>query len=211
MSNIWSYFPFFSGVSAVFWILAVFFVYAKSHKTGHILAVGSMLTGIVVMSVFIVSLWVFLERPPLRTLGETRLWYSFFLPLVGIVTYLRWHYKWFLGYSVFLALFFLTVNLLHPETYSKALMPALQSPWFVPHVIVYIFAYALLASSSLVAFKGIYELYYRRFDQKKLDLADNLVYIGFSFLTFGLLFGALWPKKHGGTTGHGTRRKRGLF
>ena len=30
---------------------------------------------------------------------------------------------------------------------------------------------------------------------KTLQLADNLVYIGFSFLTLGLLFGALWAKE----------------
>ena len=29
---------------------------------------------------FISLLWHSLERPPLRTMGETRLWYSFFLP-----------------------------------------------------------------------------------------------------------------------------------
>ena len=74
-------------------------------------------------------------------------------------------------------------------------MPALQSPWFVPHVIVYIFSYALLAASSLVAVKGLYQLYFREFETKTLHLADNLVYIGFSFLTLGLLFGALWAKE----------------
>ena len=30
---------------------------------------------------------------------------------------------------------------------------------------------------------------------KILNVADNLVYIGFAFLTLGLLFGALWAKK----------------
>jgi ABC-type transport system involved in cytochrome c biogenesis permease subunit len=90
---------------------------------------------------------------------------------------------------------FLFINYLHPETYEKTLMPALQSPWFVPHVIVYIFSYALLAASSLVAVKGLYELYFKEFEMKTLHLADNLVYIGFSFLTLGLLFGALWAKE----------------
>jgi ABC-type transport system involved in cytochrome c biogenesis permease subunit len=131
----------------------------------------------------------------LRTLGETRLWYSVFLPLVGIITYFRWNYRWFITYSLLLSILFLMINYLHPETYEKTLMPALQSPWFVPHVIVYIFSYALLAASSLVAIKGLYELYFREFDRNTLHLADNLVYIGFSFLTMGLLFGALWAKE----------------
>ena len=74
---------------------------------------------------------------------------------------MRWGYKWFITYALLLAILFLFINFLHPETYEKTLMPALQSPWFVPHVIVYIFSYALLAASSLVAVKGLYELYFR--------------------------------------------------
>jgi len=41
-------------------------------------------------------------------------------------------------------------------------------------------------------------LSYRRQDEvtrQSLGLADNLVYIGFAFLTLGLLFGALWAKE----------------
>ena len=39
--------------------------------------------GLGVFFSFIVGLWVSLERPPLRTMGETRLWYSLFLPTAG--------------------------------------------------------------------------------------------------------------------------------
>ena len=31
------------------------------------------------------------------------------------------------------------------------MMPALQSPWFAPHVIVYMFAYALFGAATLMA------------------------------------------------------------
>lgn len=34
--------------------------------------------GLVVFFSFIVGMWISLERPPMRTMGETRLWYSFF-------------------------------------------------------------------------------------------------------------------------------------
>ena len=84
--------------------------------------------------------WISLERPPMRTMGETRLWYSFFLPLAGIITYGRWKYKWILGFSTILSLVFVCINIFKPEIHNKTLMPALQSPWFTPHVIVYMFA-----------------------------------------------------------------------
>ena len=99
--------------------------------------------GLAVFSVYIILLWHALGHLPLRTMGETRLWYSFFLPLAGLIVYWRWHYKWILTFSTVLATVFIVINILKPEIHSKSLMPALQSPWFAPHVIVYMLAYAM--------------------------------------------------------------------
>jgi ABC-type transport system involved in cytochrome c biogenesis permease subunit len=193
---IWIDFPTFAYITIVLWILGNVFVYIKSENkifniTGNILYAF----GIITLVAFATILWIQLERPPMRTLGETRLWYSIFLSIIGFVTFIRWKYKWLLTYSTFMALLFVIINLSKPETYSKTLMPALQSPWFVPHVIVYIIAYALLAVSCLVAVYGLYQKYFKEFDIKFLNIADNMVYIGFSFLTFGIIFGALWAKE----------------
>ncbi|MFW6020094.1 MAG: cytochrome c biogenesis protein [Bacteroidales bacterium] len=146
------------------------------------------------MAGMIAYLWISFGRPPMRTMGETRLWYAFFLPLVGWLTYRRWKYKWFLGYSLLMAIVFLIINLLNPEIFIKHLPPALQSPWFVPHVIVYILGYSLLAASALIAFRQLFFKTLQSHEQI-LDLADNLVYSGFALITFGLLFGALWAKE----------------
>lgn len=151
--------------------------------------------GLLVLSYFIFDLWTLLQRPPMRTLGETRLWYSAFLPIIGILIYARWNYKWFVTYTFGLASLFLILNLIHPENYDKTLMPALISVWFVPHVIVYIIAYALLAASSVVSFQALINTYFLKKKVAIIHLADNLVYIGFAFLTMGLLFGALWAKE----------------
>jgi len=191
----WTNYPFFATLAAIFWIIGLILINLSGKQRLQLIGKVIITAGLGILVAFLTILWVNLGRPPLRTLGETRLWYSVFLPIVGIITYLRWGYKWFISYALLLALLFLFINYLHPETYEKTLMPALQSPWFVPHVIVYIFSYALLAASSLVAVKGLYELYFRKFDVQTLHLADNLVYIGFSFLTLGLLFGALWAKE----------------
>ena len=88
---------------------------------------------------------------------------------------------------------FICINLFKPEIHSKTLMPALQSPWFAPHVIVYMFAYALLGAAFLVA---VWMLFKR---EKSYDVTfttlDNLVNVGLAFMTFGMLFGALWAKE----------------
>jgi ABC-type transport system involved in cytochrome c biogenesis permease subunit len=129
----------------------------------------------------------------MRTLGETRLWYATFSPIIGLVTYLRYKYKWLLGYSAFISILFLGINASNPEVMNKTLMPALQSVWFVPHVLVYLFAYALLGTSALIALRGL--TWGKNEKEDLVIVADNLVFTGFSFLTMGLLFGALWAKK----------------
>ena len=194
--NDWINFPYYAITAGSLWVAGLILIYLDKKIRGAELA-GILLTaaGIIIIAAFISILWIHMERPPMRTLGETRLWYLFFLPLIGLAFYLRWKFKWFLAYSILMAWVFLLINLRHPENYDKVLMPALQSPWFVPHVVVYIFGYALLGVSTLVAIKGLYLHYTNNFDNKVIKLADNLVYFGYAFLTMGLLFGALWAKQ----------------
>lgn len=87
-------------------------------------------------------------------------------------------------------------------------MPALQSPWFAPHVIVYMFAYAMLGAAVVMA---VYLLWFKKKDieRKEMDLCDNLTYVGLAFMTLGMLTGAIWAKEDGGTTGLGTRKRHG--
>ena len=151
--------------------------------------------GLAIFMAFIVGMWVSLERPPLRTMGETRLWYSFFLPVAGIITYIRWRYKWILSFSTVMSLVFICINLFKPEIHNKTLMPALQSPWFAPHVIVYMFAYAMLGAGAVVAVYLLVRSRKRAIEPGVMNLCDNLVYVGTAFLTIGMLFGALWAKE----------------
>ena len=133
----WDLFVWFALGAVLCWAVGAFF--AWKGRSGLVCAFT--LAGLAIFFAFIVGMWISLERPPLRTMGETRLWYSFFLPLAGIIVYSRWRYKWILSFSTVLALVFICVNLFKPGIHSKALMPALQSPWFAPHVIVYMFSY----------------------------------------------------------------------
>lgn len=193
--NYWIYFSNYAVTAAVFWLICMFFQLLTSTRNKSFLILLFASLGAISMIVFTYNLWQHLGRPPMRTLGETRLWYAVFLPIIGIITYTRWHYKWLLNYSLIMATVFLFLNYLHPDTYNKALMPALQSVWFIPHVLVYIFSYALLAASSIVACYGLYKHHNGTFKNEILQLANNLVYVGFGFLSLGLLFGALWAKE----------------
>lgn len=93
-----------------------------------------------------------------------------------------------------MALVFVCINLFRPEIHDKALMPALQSPWFAPHVIVYMLSYALLGASFLMAL-WLLSRRGRKPTAEEMAMTDNLVYAGIAFLTIGMLFGALWAKE----------------
>lgn len=185
---IWSYFIVFALVAVLLWTVGAVAAWRERRLTAFA-ATGA---GLVVFFAYIVLMWIMLERPPLRTMGETRLWYSFFLPLAGITVYARWRYKWILAFSTLMATVFVCVNIFKPEIHSKTLMPALQSPWFAPHVIVYMMAYALLGAATLMA---LYLLFRRRAaEPHEADITDDLVRVGLSFMTLGMLMGALWAK-----------------
>ena len=153
-------------------------------------ATGLSICSVLILASFIAGLWISLERPPLRTMGETRLGYSFFAFAAGLFTYMRWRYKWILSYSTVLATVFIMINIFRPEIHDQTLMPALQSPWFIPHVTVYMFAYSLLGCAFILALVGLI-----RTGDDVLPAIDTLVYIGMAFLTFGMLSGALWAKE----------------
>ena len=145
--------------------------------------------GIVAMALFVGVLWHTLQRPPLRTMGETRLWYSLFLLIAGLFTYARWRYRWIMLFATILATVFIIINILKPEIHDQTLMPALQSAWFVPHVSVYMFSYALFGCATLLAVVAILR------PKLELDVAiERLIYGGMAFLTVGMLTGALWAK-----------------
>lgn len=153
-----------------------------------------IITGILIFAGQLTVKWIFLQRPPLRTLGETRLWYTFFMAIIGYFSYIRWKYKWLMLLCNGFAMLFLTINLIKPENMDSTLMPALQSVWFVPHVIVYILSYSFLGVATAIAAFVIIK-------NNKNSVPDyenmlmHLIYLGFALLTLGMTFGAFWAKQ----------------
>lgn len=206
----WDSFVWFALAASVFWICGA----AVSMMAGHRLPesvvesprsgrsiLASVLTGCgsAIFMTFIVGVWITLGRPPLRTMGETRLWFSLFLSLIGLGVYLRWHYRWVLPFSTLMAVVFACINIFKPEIHTEELMPALRSPWFVPHVIVYMFAYAVMGVATILAVRLLWlsrrSLSLSKRQVEDLRLCDTLVRIGWGFLTMGMVMGSLWAKQ----------------
>lgn len=88
----WNHFIFFAIASVLLWAAGALAAWKGKNRT----AVAATVAGLLVFFSFIIALWMSLERPPLRTMGETRLWYSLFLPFAGVAVFVRWRYKWIL-------------------------------------------------------------------------------------------------------------------
>ena len=183
----WDWFNWLAPVAILCWLAAGWA--ALRRKNTEIL----MAAGLLVFTVFIIGLWVKLERPPMRTMGETRLWYSFFLAGACWLAYRHWKYSWLLVFSTALASLFAAINLFRPEIHSRALMPALQSLYFIPHVTTYMLSYSILAVAAVASLVQLRKR--NQADPRLYSFLDNVVYIGLGFLMLGLISGAAWAKE----------------
>lgn len=190
----WQFFDILFYVIAAISILCNLLLYVKKRNFKTI-SLFLHFVAVVLLGLFLTKLWISLERPPLRTLAETRLWYSFFISAIGLILYALYKYKWIISYASVMMVIFLGVTYFHPDTVNKTLMPALHSVWFIPHVVVYIFAYAMFGMATVLSVFGLYKSYQNRTSGEELKLVNKLINIGYTFLTLGLLFGALWAKE----------------
>ena len=186
----WNDFIWFVLSAVLCWIPGAFLGWKNSRK-----AIAVSLAGTAIFLGFIIALWISLERPPMRTQGETRLWYSLFISFIGILVYSRWRFRWILSFSTMMAVVFTCINIFKPEIHSKSLMPALQSVWFVPHVAVYMFAYAMMGAATLFAIYLWWQSSRRKIQADEMTACDTLVKIGWAFLTLGMVMGSLWAKE----------------
>lgn len=190
--NNWDIFAYFAVPASLLWISGgVVSLFSIKHKN---IAEFLYLIGILLYFVFVVTFWVQIERIPMRTMGETRMLYSMFLPLVGLFIYHKWRFRWILLYSAILATVFIVINITKPEIHNTTLPPALQSGWFVPHVTTYMMSYAVLGVTTIFAIISIYTKDKHK-KEKYAEVSDSLVGIGVGLIALGMFFGAFWAKE----------------
>lgn len=194
MNNIWSYFSWVFALFLSAWLVGAAGICLPGKKTLPIFRRFGPLFAIVVVIAFIVLLWLSLGRPPMKTMAETRLWYSFFSACITYLIFLKTKSKtlYITGFAMSTA--FMLTELIHPEYRTQNLMPSLQSAWFIPHVIVYIIAYAILGAAWITSMSEYLRKKSQRNHELTLQLSMNLVYPGFALLSIGMIFGAWWAK-----------------
>jgi cytochrome c-type biogenesis protein CcsB len=150
--------------------------------------------------------WFASGRPPFKTLYESLLLLVFCTSIMhlAIERFIRLP---ILGCGVSsLLTIAITYSAAHRDLETIYLPPALQSPWFVPHVVVYFSGYSALllaavAAGAYLAFpSGVLNV--DNVDKGNAarpigykSLMHGLVVAGFILLTAGLVLGAVWAKE----------------
>jgi len=149
--------------------------------------------------------WVEAGRPPFKTMYETLIFYPWCVVTVTFVLVAMHRLFFLIPFAAGAALIGLIYALFRPDMEILNLPPALQSAWFVPHVVTYFVAYAALFASFALALTA---LVYPRWNKRrgharnsnddslaKLELyAHQAAVFGIVTLTLGLVLGAAWGK-----------------
>jgi cytochrome c-type biogenesis protein CcsB len=203
--------PFFVATGALYAASAA--LYAAAWKSARRLiaqaATGLMFTALVMNAGLIFMRWQDAGRAPFKSLFESLVFAAF--TLVAVYLFFERLYRTrVMGVLAMIACFgVLAFALTKWDAEIVKLPPALQSPWFVPHVVVYFVGYAAVALASLTATAQLvtYALTGKGYveglragtvlEGQKLDFEEmtyELIRFGFVLLTIGLLVGSVWAK-----------------
>jgi cytochrome c-type biogenesis protein CcsB len=160
------------------------------------------------LGLFIVR-WHEAGRAPLKSLFESLVFFALCIAVVYVFFELIYKTRAFGVPAGLLALGCLAYAVVRWDAEIVKLPPALQSPWFVPHVMVYFVGYAAVAIAFALAVIQLLAPRVRFVERlltaragsimtgERLDIekmAYDLVRFGFVLLTIGLLVGSVWAK-----------------
>lgn len=203
--------PFFFATGALYAASAGLYAAAWRSTKQVVARAGSalMMAALVLNLGLIIMRWHEAGRAPLKSLFESLVFFA--LCIAVVYAFFEWIYKTrvFGVPATILALGCLVYAIAKWDAEIVKLPPALQSPWFVPHVMVYFVGYAAVALAFVLA---VVQLLAPRVPAvqrllsmkagtimtgKPLDveaMSYELVRFGFVLLTIGLLVGSVWAK-----------------
>ena len=203
--------PFFAATGALY--AAAMALYAAAWRSTRALVAKAgtalMISALVMNAGVFVLRWHEAGRAPLKSLFESLVFFALCIAVVYVFFESIYKTRAFGVPAAFLALGCLVYAVGRWDSEIVKLPPALQSPWFVPHVMVYFVGYAAVAIAFALA---VIQLLAPRvklvgrlltmqagtiMTGKPLDLelmSYELVRFGFILLTVGLLVGSVWAK-----------------
>lgn len=180
---------------AVLWI--------RPHARLNRLPLFIMAAGVLLDAFFLTVRWEEAGRPPFKTLYESLILLAGCIGLIYIIIEAIYRIR-ALGILAAagsaIATLYAYINI---DKEIVRLPAALQSGWFIPHVVVYFFGYAAVFISFIAAV--LYLFHPKPFTHGRTDLlgvkavdmekfSNGTMRFGFVLLTTGLLMGAFWAK-----------------
>jgi len=165
---------------------------AKKAGAGNGLALAAWLASAGVMA----TNWIACGHPPFGSMGHVMVVLSLCFMPVYLLLRQRYNLGWLKIYFVFASAIPLVGSLFMEKDVAWQRVPALQSPWFIPHVTAYMLSYAL----ATVAFVLTVVLKIRSKSPGHPELLQyesagyQILRLAFPFMTFGLLSGCLWAE-----------------
>lgn len=166
------------------------------------LATTAMTLAILGNAAVIIAHWIKADRPPFKSLFESMVFLAFCSAAVYIAMERLYRTRIFGALAALGSLGAMIFAIAKWDAEIVKLPPALQSAWFVPHVVVYFFGYGALFFATVVSvvqlFKPTFRLkvgsVFRGGEIALEDVVYNTIRFGFVLMTFGLLVGAIWAK-----------------
>ncbi|MHC4606094.1 MAG: cytochrome c biogenesis protein CcsA [Planctomycetota bacterium] len=160
---------------------------AARSRTPGTAAVVVLVVALLLNTLVLGARWYEAGRAPFKTLYETFLLISWCVALMTLSLVWLHRLRLLIPFCAGACIAALGWARIRPETDIVSLPPALQSPWFVPHVVTYFMAYAALFASFALATAAL-----AKPDAGFEDHAHGTAKFGFLALTLGLVMGAFW-------------------
>ena len=171
------------------------------HKHANTAGMWFIVTGLLIALLMMGTAWFESGQPPFKTLYQSIVFFSATTAIVFLIA-ARTIPVFGLATALFVVVI-LIVGFFNRDIDVVELPPALQSGWFVPHVVVYFFGYSALFASFVTSI-----LYLKYPGSKKLSdhnplglktldfhrFSYAMILFGFVMLSLGLVFGAYWAK-----------------
>ena len=171
-------------------------------------AIGVFIAAWVLNLLTIIGNYVVCGHPPFGNMVHVLVFLSLcFLPL-HLVVRKRFDLDWTLPHFAFASLFPLIGTFFMERNLAWQRVPALQSPWFVPHVLSYMVSYATAAVAFLLMLTSLCT-HDEELKLKRHNAARSVIHIALPLMTFGLWSGALWAEEGDHVPDEQTGEKQG--
>lgn len=177
--------------------LTTSFIPVKILPKKNLVEYGTMVLAFVSTVIMMLSRGIDTSKAPFQTLYESLILFSSCICFIYLVFSLKYKISFLNGLVALVSFSVLLYATLKSDSEITFLPPALQSFWFVPHVLLYFIAYGLLTFSCLLSMHGLLKHIRKKgeISVKTAKLSYTSMFIGLIFLTFGLITGSIWAQR----------------